>query len=212
MRSFLILALLLLGACARSERVTSHADWMKEATRIWPGETRARVIAAAEAVLKQADPRDTKFEYNQRGFLAKRAFFIYAVIASAEGVDTWSFTTAENSEGASASVRVIQRGKAIAGQHSERFRDNQTMVGSFRLFWARIDYMLGQQPDWVTCAEAPAKLDLPPAAPGLEGLCSLTHQGRNEPPPPKLGTAKALPKATPKGPPAPPPIEVENDS
>jgi hypothetical protein len=211
MRALFLISLLLLSACARSERVTSHADWMKEATRVWPGETRARVIAAAEAVLKQADPRDTKFEYNQRGFQAKRAFFIYAVIASAEGVDTWSFTTAENSEGASASVRIIQRGKAVAGQHSERFRDNQTMVGSFRLFWARMDYMLGQRPDWVSCVEAPAKLDLPPGAPGLEGLCSLTHQGRNEPPPPKLGTGKILPKVAPKGPPAPPPLEAESE-
>ncbi len=186
MRSAILLLPILLSACARAERVTSHADWMREATRVWPGETKARVIAAAEAVIKHSDPRDIQVEYSRQGFVARRKFFIYAVIATADGEDRWTFHAAENAEGTSASVRLIQRGTATAGRVSERFRENQVYVGTLRLFYARIDYLLGRRADWIPCRDAVAKLSLPAEAPGLQGLCSLTHQGADAPPPAKV--------------------------
>jgi hypothetical protein len=198
---------LLSAACAQAERPSTHADWMKEATRVWPGETQARVIAAAEAVVRHADPRDVKIEYNRGGFTARRKFSVYAVLANVAGEDRWTFSSSENTEGASAAVRIVQRGAASAGSHSQRFRDNQTMVGSFRLFYARMDYLLGKRSDWITCAEAAEKLRLPKDAAGLEALCSLTHQGRDTPPPalqPKRGSAS--PKL---GPPEPPQLPAE---
>jgi hypothetical protein len=198
---------LLIAACAQGERPATHADWLKEATRVWPGETQSRVIAAAEAVVRHADPRDIKIEYNRAGFTARRKFSVYAVLANVAGEDRWTFSASENTEGASAAVRIIQRGAASAGSHTQRFRDNQTMVGGFRLFYARMDYLLGKRPDWITCTEAADKLQLPKEAPGLEALCSLTHQGRDTPPPalqPKRGSAS--PKL---GPPEPPPLPAE---
>ncbi len=191
------------ASCAQPQRVTGHADWLKEATRIWPGETRARVIAAGEAVVRHADPRDTTFEYNRHGFSARRRFFIYALIATATGVETWTFSSAENADGASAVVRIIQRGTAHAGRQSESFRENQVYLGSLRLFYARIDYLLGRRPDWITCSEAPEKLALPRDNPGLQSLCSLTHQGRDAPPPPKVQARPAKPAAPAAGPPPP---------
>ncbi len=212
MRSLALLFLLPVAACARPERTTSHADWMREATRIWPGETKARVIAAAEAVVKHSDPRDIQVEYSKQGFVARRKFFIYAVLATADGEDRWTFHASENSEGASASVRVIQRGTAQSGRFSERFRENQVYVGSFRLFYARIEYLLGRREDWIKCSEAVAKLALPSEAPGLQMLCSITHQGADAPPPAKLpAKVKAAPEAK-KGPPEPPTISAVDDA
>jgi hypothetical protein len=203
-------SLLLLAACAQPERTVNHADWTKEATRRWPGESKARVIAAAEAVVKHADPADTRLEYNRSGFTARRKFFIYAVVAAANGEDRWSFSASENLEGASAAVRIIQRGTTVAGQSSQSFRDNQTMIGSLRLFYARLDYMLGKRPDWITCSEAVVKLALPREAPGLQSLCSITHQGADAPAPQKLEAKTALTnKATSKGPPEPPQLAAE---
>jgi hypothetical protein len=201
----------LLAACARPERVASHADWMREATRIWPGETKARVIAAAEAVVKHADPRDTQLEYSKQGFVARRKFFIYAVVATADGEDRWTVHASENAEGASASVRIVQRGTAISGRTSERFRENQVYVGSLRLFWARVEHLLGRRPDWVRCSEAAAKLALPPEAPGLQAMCGLTHQGADAPPPAKIPAKTATAPAAQKGPPEPPQISASED-
>jgi hypothetical protein len=213
MRILCVVLLLSLAACARPERTTSHADWMREATRSWSGETKARVIAAGEAVVKHSDPRDIQVEYSRQGFVARRKFFIYAVLATAQGEDRWSFHASENSEGASAAVRVVQRGTAQVGRASERFRENQVYIGSFRLFYARIDYLLGRRPDWINCSDAVAKLALPAEAPGLQGLCSLTHQGADAPPPARLPPrSKALPGATIKGPPEPPQISASEDA
>ena len=208
----LSLLILLTAACARPERAANHADWLKEATRVWHGETKARVIAAAEAVVKHSDPSDITVEYSKAGFSARRKFFIYAVLATAEGEDRWSFSANENTEGASASVRIIQRGTARAGNFSERFRDNQALVGSLRLFYARVDYMLGKRADWITCSDAVAKLALPAEAPGLQSMCSITHQGADAAPPQKLGP-KTVPSAAAgkKGPPEPPQITSGDD-
>jgi hypothetical protein len=208
--AFLTIACLL-AACARPERTTNHADWLREATRVWPGESKARVIAAAEAVVKHSDPRDIKVEYSKQGFVARRKFFIYAVLAAVDGEDRWTFHASENSEGASASVRVIQRGTAQSGRFGERFRENEVTVGSFRLFYARVDYMLGRRPDWITCSEAPAKLGLPAEAPGLQALCSLTHQGADAAAPTKLPPKTAVKAAEKKGPPEPPQIAAGED-
>jgi hypothetical protein len=205
----LILSLCVVAGCAHPERTTSHADWTKEATRRWAGESKARVIAAAEAVVKHADPADTKLEYNRSGFTARRKFFIYAVIAAANGEDRWTFSASENLEGASAAVRIIQRGTTVAGQASQNFRDNQTMIGSLRLFYARLDYMLGKRPDWITCSEAVAKLALPREAPGLQSLCSITHQGSDAPAPNKLEARMSKVKAGNSGPPEPPQLAIE---
>jgi len=202
---------LLAAACARPERVGSHADWVREATRVWPGETKARVIAAAEAVVKHADPRDTQLEYSRQGFVARRKFFIYAVIATAQGEDRWTFQAAENEEGASASVRIIERGTATAGRTSAGFRENLVQVGSLRLFWARIDHLLGRRPDWIACSQAVEKLALPASAPGLEGLCSITHQGADAPPPIKIAAGTKAAPAARKGPPEPPQISAGED-
>jgi hypothetical protein len=201
----LALAGLGLAGCMRGERPRSHADWEREATRVWEGETKARIIAAAEAVLRHSDPGDIVFEYRAGGFLARRRFTVFAVLATASGEDRWNFAAAGNDEGASASVRLIHSGTARAGNVTQAFRDNQTLIGTFRLFYARIDYMLGRRKDWVTCDAAPATLGLSTAEPGTDGLCGLTLQGRSAPPPvplPKPG-ADALAAAR-KGPPAPP--------
>ncbi|MGL4635251.1 MAG: hypothetical protein ACRCWF_04660 [Beijerinckiaceae bacterium] len=195
----------------RPERTTNHADWLKESTRTWKGETKARVIAAAEAVLKHSDPGDITFEYSKSGFSARRKFFIYAVLATAEGEDRWTFAASENDEGASAAVRIVQRGKATAGRATERFRDNQMTIGSFRLFYARLDFMLGKRSDWIACADAVAKLGLAREAPGLQALCSSTHQANDNAPPAKL-TLKAANQPQAKGGlPAPPQLSLAEE-
>jgi hypothetical protein len=211
-QSIILVLALGLSACMRPERSTNHADWLKETTRSWNSENKARVIAAAEAVLKHSDPRDFTFEYAKSGFSARRKFFIYAVLATAEGEDRWTFAASENSEGASASVRIIQRGTATAGRVTERFRDNQTMIGTFRLFYARLDYMLGKRPDWISCADAAKKLSLNPGAPGLQGLCSITHQANDHAPPARIATRATTALKTKAGPPDPPQISTAEET
>lgn len=172
----LALGTILPGCIAGGERVTSHADWEREATRFYPGESKARMIAAAEAVLRNSDPSDISFEYRASGFTARRKYFYYAVFASADGEDRWSFYAGENRKGAKATVYLVDRMalRTVAG--NGRSRVNQRLIGTFRLFYARMDYVLGRRSDWPTCQSAPADLAVRADQPGLDGLCSPTHQ------------------------------------
>jgi hypothetical protein len=177
-----IFVLLLLTACARPQRVENHADWLKESTRVYAGETRARVIAAAEAVLKHADGRDTRFEYNQNGFSATRPFGMNALAVGIKGEDRWTFSVREGKAGSATALRVIRSGTASAASKRSRFRENVVYLGSFRLFYARIEYVLGRRTDWISCEKARAALDLPGDAEGTDLLCGITHQSADAPP------------------------------
>jgi hypothetical protein len=176
------------------ERVTSHADWEREATRFYAGESKARMIAAAETVLRNSDPGDISFEYRASGFTARRKYFYYAVFASADGEDRWSFYAGENKTGAKATVYLVDRMalRTVAGDG--RSRVNQRLIGTFRLFYARMDYVLGRRHDWPTCQGAPASLAVRPDQPGLDGLCSPTHQA-SAVVPAQLGPPPKRPKA-----------------
>jgi hypothetical protein len=194
------LAALPLAACMPAPKVESHAEWLAEATRAYPGERPERVISAAEAVLRHADPGDLAFDYRVGGFTAERKFLVYAVLAAAEGEDRWTFNASGAGDGAKANVALVERARVHGAGGARQVRSNRQQIGTFRLFYARIDYLLGRRPDWVACREAPAKLALPPEAPGTEGLCGLTLQGRDAPPPAPLrreGPAKVAAAGSP---------------
>ncbi len=199
-----VLAMLLAG-CVGGPKVESHADWLAEATRTFPDEAPERVIAAAETVLRHADPGDFTFDYRAGGFRAERKFLIYAVLAAADGVDRWTFGAARAGGGTRASVWLRESAQVHGMGGTRRASATLHQVGTFRLFYARIDYLLGRRPDWVACREAPAKLGLPADSPGTSSLCGLTLQGRDAPPPPPVPrVVPTVPIAS-----AEPPFEAE---
>jgi len=176
-----------LAGCVRAQKVESHAEWLAEATRAYGGETQERVIAAAERVLRHADPGDVAFDYGLGGFTADRKFLVYAVLAAAEGEDRWTFRAAETRDGVRASVGLVERARVHGAGPARTVRAKSQVVGTYRLFYARLDYVLGRRADWVSCQAAPQALGLDAGSPGTGPLCGLTVQGRDAPPPPRLG-------------------------
>lgn len=204
-RAGLLCLTLLLGGClGAGERIASHADWDRETARLYPGETRQRLIAAAETILNHSDPGDITFDYRGNGFSARRRYFLYAAIASVDGEDRWSFGVAEGAEAARARVTLVDSASLQGLGVSDRWRAPHRATGSYRLFFARLDYMLGKRADWVDCASAPKALRLDPERPGIDGLCSLTHQGREAGPPRSLGPPPPQPQTVPASRHAPP--------
>src|SRR5690348_12557219 len=95
MRHICLLACALaFSACAKPpEKIASREDYVREATRTYQGETRERVIKAAEIVLKNSDGEHFEFRYTVDGFVGLRRYFMYAVIASSSGRERWEFET-----------------------------------------------------------------------------------------------------------------------
>lgn len=184
-------ALLCLAACAAPHQITDRDDFLAEATRVYPGETRERVIRAAETVLKVSDPADWEFRDTLTGFTGLRRYTVYAVIVASQGREKWEFTTEETPPGLRAGLAISEAGTTYGNYSQTPYEGRMASIPLYRLFWDRVDYMLGRREDWVTCAaaEAEAAKTNTNQSSALGGLCGPTSGGRDAPPPEPLGPA-----------------------
>jgi hypothetical protein len=193
----------MLCSCAAPHQIRDRSDFLAEAQKDFPGETRERVISAAETVLKISDPDDFEFRYTMTGFTGLRRYFIYAVLAAAQGREKWEFTTEQLPNGMRAAITVSEAGTTVGGNSSTPYEGQMASVPLYRLFWARVEYVLGRRSDWVTCDEAakPLQASNTNAAAALGGLCGATSNGRDAPPPNQLPPLRIA--ETPKSQPVP---------
>ena len=175
-------------ACAAPHAVIDRSDFLAEGTRTYNGQPRERIIEAAQFVLKYSDPQDFEFRDNLTGFVGLRRFVVYAVVAAAVGREKWEFTTEPHGAGVRASVNVSEAGQVSGSYSSAPFEGRMASVALYRLFWNRVDYMLGRRPDWVSCEHAVAALQATNtnSTAALGGLCGPTSDGRTFPPPAPL--------------------------
>lgn len=198
----LALVALLAGCAAVPHQVRDRDDFLAEASRVFPGESRERVLKAAETVLRVSDPSDFEFRYTLTGFIGLRRYIIYAVLAAANGREKWEFMTEIEPSGLRASVSVSEEGVSSGGYSQNRYEGAMASIPLYRLFWSRVEYMLSKRPDWVTCDQAAAELAASNtnAVSALGGLCGPTSDGRNAPAPEPLPPLVA--RSSPSAPPA----------
>ena len=180
---------LLLSSCAAPHQIRDRSDYLAEATRTYQNETRERIIGAAETVLKISDPQDFEFRHNINGFTGLRRYTVYAVLAAAQGREKWEFQTEPVGPNAvRASISVSEAGRATGGYSSTPYENEMASVPLYRLFWSRVDYVLGKRPDWIACDQAAKEEESKNTntAAALGGLCGPTSDGRDAPPPPPL--------------------------
>jgi hypothetical protein len=117
---------------------------------------------------------------------------VYAVLASARGREKWEFLAEPDGGAIRASVSVSEAGVSSGGYSTIPYEGAMASVPLYRLFWARVDYVLGRRSDWVTCdaaleAEQANKTNTLEA---LSGLCGATSNGRDAPPPAQMEPAR----------------------
>lgn len=178
------------GSCAAPHQIINRDDFLAEAIRHYPGETRERVIKAAETVLRISDPTDWDFRYTLNGFVGLRRYVVYAVLASAQGQEKWEFLADEDAAKPNtirASVSISEAGVTTGGYSVTPYEGKMASIPLYRLFWSRVDYILRKRPDWVTCGEAATELEKSKTnTQALSGLCGSTSEGRDAPPPERL--------------------------
>lgn len=180
MRSVRTLVLLLgLTACVEQAPSWTREDQARNTTRQFRGHSSAQIIAAAEKVLRLADPQDVKFDYRSNGFVARRSVLAYYVIAAASGDYIFDFTvkgstgelkiypnmdaltpysTLDGSGGIGAGVMTIPAHASLSQTSAE-----------YDLFFSRMSHLLGDDQKWVGCDDAKATFGLPRAR--LEAMC-----------------------------------------
>lgn len=108
--SLVAIGLLLQGCGGAPPQISDRRDYVAEATRTYPGETKERVIEAAQLILKQSDPNDFQFQHYSYGFTGKRHYMIYVVLAASTGFETWNFSVEDNGKAQVASLAVSDSG------------------------------------------------------------------------------------------------------
>ena len=188
-------ALALAGCGHAPVQINDRQDYLAEATRMYPGEQKERVIQAAETILKSSDPGKLDMRYTGKGFVGLRQYAYYAILVAGNGQEKWEFEVEERTGAQFASLSVSDAGIVAAGSSVSRYESSLKAIPLYRLFWKRMDYMLGRRADWVACADEAQELEKSGVNPlgALSGLCGGTSAGRNDAPPPPLGRNSVRP-------------------
>lgn len=157
-------AMALVG-CA-TERSMTQTEWDTSLTRNFSGVTSEQVIDAARRVLQSADPDDFRFSPTEDGLRATREWSWFLLIAGTRGWDTWTVTAKDTQSGVRARVHLSVVTSDVNGAYMggtpvpiASMSQTPTVDGTaiYDLFWSRLEYVLGQRDDWMSCAQSEAR-------------------------------------------------------
>lgn len=168
---------LLLAACGETIPLWS-ADYARQATtHHYTDVPPAKALAAAEEVVRlTAPPRDVQVKPGATGAVMHRYYNGFAGLQSVIVDFRFAVDVAPEGRGSvvTLSMRADEQDLSAPNQMTDfhmspLLTGNQIQVADpYKLFFARMDYLLGKRPDWVTCAAAPSRLG---ATVALDPLC-----------------------------------------
>ena len=141
------------------------------------------VLIAANTVFQLAD-EDYNVQHSEHGMLAERNWFLYLVLAAAMGHDAWYLDARQDGADVVLQARLIRTSSSIAGTPTAGGGAQATTLPPiessvsyrepYKLLFARIGFLLKQEPRWFTCNETK---ELVPDARlcGFEALCLLAN-------------------------------------
>lgn len=150
---WVLLIVSLLAACASSPKL-SNEEYKTLTNREYIGVTKDQVLQAAEELLRLADGDDFKIEKSPESLSATRRWREYVVISYEWGDDLWNVKTHSTNSSITAAVQISRKvgysGNLayLSFDHPDNIVDGTAI---YDLFWARMDYLLGKRPDWMTC-------------------------------------------------------------
>ncbi|TMV84543.1 hypothetical protein FGG78_21645 [Thioclava sp. BHET1] len=167
----LILAALALASCGEPIKPWSLSYREASTTRIYTDTSPAQAITAAETVLKLTSaPRDVSIEPTADGFVGDRYFTGTRGLQIISG--DYRFTLSATAQGKNTQVKLrIDNRNPFDGPVSftdSLDRGEVQVADPYTLYFARMDYLLGQRKDWVSCRGAGQQLGLHVA---LEPIC-----------------------------------------
>lgn len=135
----LCVLLLLLGGCGLPKPVATLDQFHQAQTRTYPGVAKTQVHTATEQLFTLADADDVRLTYEDQKLVARRLSLILFTVYE----ETWIINTQETPGSTTVTVSLDP---TIDGTTLP-----PTGVGGYELFFARLDYLLGQSETWMTC-------------------------------------------------------------
>ena len=134
------------GCASPSIEPKTREEWQQETKRIYKDLSTEEVLKKAEQLLKLWND-DYTFSYSDYGLIASRT---YGLID--HGIDYWRVNVRpidHNSVEISVNLEVRRPGVIIMGSPPQSGATPQI----YRLFWSRMDYLLGKSDKWFSCKE-----------------------------------------------------------
>ena len=175
MRAVLLLFMVcaVLSACAPKKQLTpEEAETERErqiqmVTRVYEGKTQKDVLMAADRIFR-LDDSDYMVSHGETSMVAKRNWMLYLVLTAAFGTDTWTVETFPEGNGTKVITRHSGQAQGLSPTPTVGFNGQMgmtattgpamqgisTWAGPYRLFYERMDYLLGKRQDWIRCKDA----------------------------------------------------------
>lgn len=177
----LLLCAALLAGCATPRPPMSEAELDQVLTREYPGRSAQDVLGAATRLWRLADGDDFRIKPGDGSLIAERDWVFYSQMVRIVGNDTWTLTVSEADGSTKARLSLITYkrsttvsvfGMTPTTQTTPRIGGPVKGTSIYDLFWARMDHLLGVRPDWMTCAEAEARVSSGVTWGNKDALCA----------------------------------------
>jgi len=141
-----LLTLLLLAGCATRSLTPEEAQQLT--TKTYPALLPETIIPAVSDLFFLADDQAYQRTQMQDRLIATRTHSLNVGLTFVEAKDTWTVKTQKTSQGTTVTLDVKSQEKWITGT-SEVQRPEGPAI--YTQFWNRLDFLLGQSTDWMTC-------------------------------------------------------------
>jgi hypothetical protein len=132
-------------------------DWRAAQSHHFAHTTSAQFEAALTRVFEASNPKAYTLRPTPTGVIAERPWREYLVIAAASGTEEWQLSYKQAGDGVDAQADLSNvPGMMIPPVAASIQRPDST--ASYDLLWSRLDYVLGNRPDWLSCAAWSAPL------------------------------------------------------
>ncbi len=164
-----------LAAC-QQQRMITQLEYDAATLHEFAGFTPEQVAKASRQVLTLLDGEDFKFEDTRIGFVGRREWFNFALIAAESGTDQWEFRVGQDAGITKARMEITRTagGGMITPFGGGYYNQPQTIfngVAVYAIFWERVDYMLGRRQHWTTCDDMRSRIRAKSTWGDLSAMC-----------------------------------------
>lgn len=161
-----VLSTVIVSGCALNQKKMTREEFLQVTRKTYQEVTPEQIFEASERLFILTDGDDFNFQHTPDSLIANRPWSIYMVLAATSGTDAWVVKATKNPDtgltDASVFVTIY-----YGGGMSPMFMGNSASVvtspagggtpplgtATYKLFWDRLDYLLGKTPTWTTCED-----------------------------------------------------------
>jgi hypothetical protein len=160
----LAVSLVLAGCTTKPPTPWTREEAQTVTTRTYKGVSPDQALAAAEQIFRLADAKDLSLSYGDGTLQAQRNVLVYAVLAAVSGNYVFEVVAKPTTGGTVVSMNTRSN---LSGTYSFPTSEPVSWPQGYRLFFDRMDYMLGKSDVWLTCPAARKAY----AVQAIEDLC-----------------------------------------